>query len=435
VLPSINGFESTSNNIYTSSTLGLEGDDRLDFFASSSRGRARTFVNTGFARTGNRAITLDQTPISITSQADSLIQTLNLSNYNLNNNQLRLDFYYRDQGQETYDGNKTWIRGSDADVWVEAYNQGADVSHLGKYNRAIININSLLLNVVPQQNVSSSFQIKFGQQGTTSANSVNPITKNDDGYTFDDVSLHEAINDVALEKVISPTQSGCQLGSNEPISVKVKNYGSNAANNVQVSYSVNGAPPVTEIIPSIASGGTVNHVFAAPFNFSAFIDYNIDFWIKLQTDTYKENDSLLNYSFHNAPLINNFPYLEKFEANNGNWYTKGNNSSWQWGIPTKTLINKAANGSKNWSTGLSGNYNNDELSYLYSPCFNLSSLTSPVLSFSHIVDLELNFDFNWVEYSIDGGINWLRLGPAPALPIGMMMFPINVGRNLIQNGM
>lgn len=413
VLPSINGFESTTNSTYTTGTLGLEGDDRLDFAAASTRGRARTFVNTGFARTGDRAITLDQTPASVTDQADSLIQTLNLSNYDLNNNQLRLDFYYRDQGQETYDGNKIWIRGSDTEDWVEAYNQGADMDHLGEYNKAIINVNNLLLNAVPPQNVSSSFQIKFGQQGTTSANNVTPITKNDDGYTFDDVTVSEAFNDVAIENIIAPTQSGCQLGNNEPISVAIKNYGAGTANNVNVSYSVNGAPAVTEVIPSINSGSTINHVFAAPFDFSAFIDYNIDFWIDLPTDTYKDNDSLLNYSFHNSPLISSYPYLEGFEANNGNWYTNGTNSSWQWGTPTKTFINKAANGNNSWTTNLTGDHNNDELSYLYSPCFDLSGLTTPVLSFSHILDIEFGFDYNWVEYSTDGGLAWQKLGPGP----------------------
>ena len=31
-------------------------------------------------------------------------------------------------------------------------------------------------------------------------------------------------------------------------------------------------------------------------------------------------------------------YLEDFESSNGNWYTAGNNGSWQWGTPAKTII-------------------------------------------------------------------------------------------------
>ena len=49
---------------------------------------------------------------------------------------------------------------------------------------------------------------------------------------------------------------------------------------------------------------------------------------------------------------------------------------------------------------------------MYSPCFNLSGLTQPVLSFSHIFQLEdgTPADYNWVEYSTNGGITWSRLG-------------------------
>ncbi len=89
----------------------------------------------------------------------------------------------------------------------------------------------------------------------------------------------------------------------------------------------------------------------------------------------------------------------------------GVNSSWQWGKPNAPLINKAANGTNAWVTNLTGDYNNNELSYLYSPCFDLSGLTTPVLSFSHIFQTEddCDCDLHWVDYSIDG-ISWTRLG-------------------------
>ncbi len=409
-LPSFNGFETTAINDFTAPTIGLSGDDRLDFFASTSKGRARAFVNTGFARTGTKALTLDQTPAALTPQADSLIQTVNLSNYNLNNHQLRLDFYYRDQGQEQYDGNKVWIRGSDNNNWLEAYDLDNDAFSTGVYKKVSININNILSNALPLQNVGSSFQIKLGQEGTTSANNVNPITKNDDGYTFDDITISEAFNDIAAEKIISPGINTCALGNNVPITVTVKNYSNITQNNIPVSYKINGGSTITESIPSIPAGGSVDYTFSMHYDFSAFINYDIDCWVSLVSDTYKSNDTI-RYSLHNTPFVNTYPYLESFETTNGGWYTKGNNSSWQWGIPNATIINKAANGQKAWVTNLTGSYNNDELSYLYSPCFDLSSLSNPVLSFSHILDLELDFDFNWIEYSTDGGASWQRLGP------------------------
>ena len=62
-------------------------------------------------------------------------------------------------------------------------------------------------------------------------------------------------------------------------------------------------------------------------------------------------------------------------------------------------------------TSLTGDYNDNELSYLYSPCFDLSSLHQPELSFSHIFQTEDDCacDYHWAEYSIDG-VNWIKLG-------------------------
>jgi hypothetical protein len=141
-------------------------------------------------------------------------------------------------------------------------------------------------------------------------------------------------------------------------------------------------------------------------------DYSFDFWVKEPTDTYNPNDSILNHAFHTSPVINTFPYLEGFESNDGSWFSKGSNNSWSWGTPAKTMINKAANGAKAWVTSLTGNYKSNELSYLYSPCFDLSTMVQPVLSFSHIFQLEdgTPADYNWVEYSVNGGITWSRLG-------------------------
>jgi hypothetical protein len=108
-------------------------------------------------------------------------------------------------------------------------------------------------------------------------------------------------------------------------------------------------------------------------------------------------------------VISTYPYLQSFEANEGFFYAKGTNSSWEWGTPDNLLINKAPNGDKAWVTGLTGNYKNNETSYLYSPCFDLSGLAQPMLSFSHILEIEKDYDYAWVEYSANG-VTWQKLG-------------------------
>lgn len=409
-LPNTDGFETTTEKTYTVNTMGLDGDDKVDFKANTVRGRARTFVNTGFALNGTRAVTLDQFVYNAALTTDSLLMTYNLSSYNTGN-QLRLDFYYKNHGQDNNPNNRLWIRGGDDKPWVQAYNLVANQGALGEWKHAVININDVLDTVLPAQPISSSFQIKFGEQGNTSANVPYPYIDQDDGYTFDDVTMREAINDIGILNIVSPSVTGCGISGPQSISLNIKNYSSSTFTNVPVSYSLNGGAAVTEIIASLPPGITL-HSFVAPENLTIDTDYSFDFWVNETTDLFKLNDSVLNYAFHTSPVINSFPYLEGFESNTGSWYSNGSNNSWQWGTPAKTIINKAANGTKAWVTSLTGNYKNNELSYLYSPCFNLSGLTQPVLSFSHIFQIEdgAPADYNWVEYSDDGGVSWNRLG-------------------------
>ncbi|MBC7889144.1 MAG: S8 family serine peptidase, partial [Ferruginibacter sp.] len=406
-MPVTEGFESFPVAEFKLSEMAIGENKRLDFSAGSERGRARSFVNTGFAFSGNRAMTLDQTPYNNVANADSLTISYNLSNYL--SKQLRLDFYYKNHGQDDANGNKVWVRGSENDAWVQAYDLFANQSALGTWKRAIININEVMGSAVPPQSISPTFQVKIGQEGRTSANVANAVVDMDDGYTFDDLTLDEALNDVGILKINSPAIKDCSLGSVSPIGIRLKNYNSISLNNLMVSYQVNGGTVVTENIASIAADQTMDYVFAQTADLSAYIDYNISVWVKLPADTYAANDSILNFSIHNSPVINSYPYLQNFESSDGYFYTKGTNSSWKWGTPLKNIIYKAASGTRAWVTSLTRNYNDVETSYLYSPCFDITGLIQPVLSFSHILELELNYDYSWVEYSTNGAV-WQKLG-------------------------
>ena len=401
-LPFTENFEGFVDRTYTSSEMGLWGNDHFDFAAGSNRSRLRTFVNTGFAHSGNRAITLDQVPGGGVVTSDSLILSLRP----LVSGQARMEFYYKNHGQDNLPGNKVWMRASITDPWTLAYDLYANQAGINQWKLARINVN----DVVPNINVFNTFQVKFGQEGTTSANSAVQDQDYDDGYTFDDISIVSAQNDVALVNVVSPNKNGCGLSATTPVVLSIKNYDAAAVSNVQVSYRINGGTVVTETIPSIAANTTIQYTFSATANISNYADYSCDFWLSAASDTYKGNDSATKFTFHNSPVINTYPYLEGFESNDGNWYSAGINNSWQYGTPGKTVINKAANGTKAWVTNLTGNYNNNELSYLYSPCFDISSLTAPVLSFSHIYQVEQDYDYNWVEISNDGGLTWNKLG-------------------------
>lgn len=405
-------FESAAAASYSSPVHGFAGLDRADFFASNANGRARTFVNTGFARSGNRSVTLDQIRAAAVTTADSLVTTFNLSNYSAID-QLWLDFYYRNQGNDSVRGaNKVWIRGNDQSAWVPVYILDTLGSNIGAYQRsAPIDITGALKNASPSQTVSSSFQVRFGEEGYTSANDVVPDGSLDDGYTFDDISLTRALNDIGMRTLVSPDPLGtCSASAASVISVRVRNYSNTTITNIPVTYSVNGVT-VTETIPAINANDSLVYSFTQTVDLSVYRNYSITAWVHSAGDNYSNNDTLPLVSLQTTPLITQYPYLEGFESSDGGWYTGGVNSSWQWGAPAKQTINKAANGSKGWFTSLTGNYNDNEHSYLYSPCFDLSGLSQPVLSFSHIFRTEdnCNCDFHWAEYSTDG-VTWARLG-------------------------
>ena len=406
------GFESAGADSYTFRTIGFTGLDRCDFNPSNSNGRARTFVNTGFARTGDRCATLDQVSSSANSTADSLFTTFNLSNCSPTD-QIWLNFYYKNQGIDfSLPGNQVWIRGNDQAAWIPVLTLPITASSIGVYQPSgSIDLTGTLAAATPAQTVSSSFQILFGEQGYTSANSVIPDGDLDDGYSFDDITITKSSHDVGILSLLGPNlQSICNLTNSETIQVKVKNYSPDTLNNIAVSYSINGTT-VTENIPTLGPKDSLVYAFNQTADLSAFQHYILNAWVSYPLDNYHLNDSLLNINFQTTPVISTYPYLEGFENNDGYWYTNGVNDSWQWGTPQKTIINKAANGTKAWVTSLTGDYNNNELSYLYSPCFNLSSLSKPVLSFSHIFQTEddCDCDYHWVEYSLDDS-NWVKLG-------------------------
>ena len=110
--------------------------------------------------------------------------------------------------------------------------------------------------------------------------------------------------------------------------------------------------------------------------------------------------------------INTFPYNEGFENSDGNWISGGTSSDWTWGQPAKTVINAAGGGSKCWVIGgLSGSsYNGGEKSWLQSPCFDISSLSNPQVSFKVFWEMERRYDGAAFEYSINNGTSWNLVG-------------------------
>ena len=409
----LDDFEAADNMEYINPFIGLEGINRYDFSNTQSWGRARTFVNTGIAYSGSRAITLDYDGNYSSGVRNYLTGTYNLSSYNASTNDLRLDFRYKNHGQLFYPANpfnKVWIRGNDTQPWIEVYDLFAnqEIPGIFKKSESIEISDSLFFK---SQNSSTSFQIRWGQFGHI-------LTADNDegnGYTFDDIRIYLAINDIKLISIDTPIVNNCGLGNAVPVKVTVRNTSPSAIGNIPVRLIIDGGTPVIETIPGpIAPNTNIQYTFTATANLSSLGAHTVLVNVQYPTDNFRENDTA-RISVTNSPVINSFPHLENFENGAGNWYSSGTNNSWAFGTPGSLKINKAASGSKAWKTRLIGNHNDNELSYLYSPCYNISGMTNPTLSFMAALDLEdcgTTFcDGVYVEYS-QNGKTWSRLGTA-----------------------
>ncbi|GAA4434291.1 hypothetical protein GCM10023091_08980 [Ravibacter arvi] len=404
----LENFAATPIQSFQYRQTGLPGIDRYDFLSTRPGGRIRTFVNTGIARSDNRALTLDAESFPHEETTNYLTGTYNLIDYQANNHEIRLDFWYLQHHQTTGTGNKVWVRGTDTAPWIEIFDLMANQGEPGEYKRS----NSLELNDLLKangQDFSSSTQIRWGQTGSYQAASREDLN----GYTFDDIRLSIAENDIALKNIVSPRVSNCALGAQEPVTIRIYNSMSYPVTNIQVSYQIDNGPVITETIAAIGGGIEQDFTFSTLANLAVFKTYTLKCRVTKSGDNVDFNNEITR-TLTNSPLITAFPYLQNFEAGNGFWFTDGNLSSWEYGTPSSTRIHTAASGDKAWKTSLSGNYNENEHSYLYSPCFQIGGLAQPTLSMMLALDLEDCLDVTrcdgaWVEYSFDG-ISWLRLG-------------------------
>ncbi len=409
----IDDIESATIQAHTTPQTGLQGADRYDFSTTSAFGQIRTFINTGIAYSGSKAITLDADRFNAGGTTDSLTGTFNLQGYLTATDNIRLDFMYMHHNQLAHPANKVWIRGDDQKPWIEAFDLDANQEDAGVYKRSTsIELNHLLANAVPTQGFSSSMQVRWGQWGQIIASDH----ENGAGYTFDDIRLYQVTDDVQMLSIDTPVTASCGLDNMVPVQVTVRNSVGNAVNAVPVVFQVDGGAPVTEIIPTIAGNTSFQYLFTARADLSAQGYHTLKVWVALPSDSFNDNDTVQIVLF-NAPLITSFPYLQNFELDEGAWHTAGKKVSWQYGTPVSTAINRAASGTKAWKTNLGGLYNNQEHSYLISPCFNVTGMTNPTLSFSLALDLEdcgtSLCDAAYVEYSADGD-TWTRLGAVGA---------------------
>ncbi len=124
--------------------------------------------------------------------------------------------------------------------------------------------------------------------------------------------------------------------------------------------------------------------------------------------------SVLVTSISFGQCIDTLPYKENFENGTGGWVEDNtNNGSWAFGTPLKNTITNAASGVNAWTTGglSTGTYQNNENSWVTSPCFDLSAaMGNEWVALKVWWESEFGWDGANLQYSTDSGQTWLNVG-------------------------
>ncbi|OJJ19555.1 hypothetical protein BKI52_22370 [marine bacterium AO1-C] len=119
-------------------------------------------------------------------------------------------------------------------------------------------------------------------------------------------------------------------------------------------------------------------------------------------------------------------YLEEFTAGTAGWISHGtvdstgvqlDRTSWQMKVPAG-FGNIPGDKGNSWITDNTGSsvataeakYNANEQSYVESPCFNITALNRPMVSFDYFSDTDTGSDGVVLLYTIDDGTTWFRVG-------------------------
>ncbi len=389
--------------------FGVSPDERWDYYNVNDTCRMRSFVKSDITISGSRSVSLDASIYSDNNHRNELTGTYNLATYNASTDEIRYEFDYTLHGYSPdQDSNALYIRGDDAKPWSKVYAYDIKLAGTGKSgNSGSLSLTDVLLG--SSQNFSSSTQVMF-MQNDVSLISMKNFGR---GVTIDNLKMYTVQNDIQLLEVTSPISAECGLEGMQPLTIKLRNGVNQQLNNIQLYYKLDDNAVVSETLNTLSGKQAINYTFSNKLDLSDNGKHLLNVWVSVAGDSYTKNDSILNYEFYNQPLIKKYPYIENFEIDNGFWYSGGINNSWAYGTIASPKINRAASGIKAWKTNLTGIYNDNEQSYLYSPCFDLSSLQYPTFRFKRAVDIEYCggafCDGAFMEYSTDG-IKWQKLG-------------------------
>ena len=231
------------------------------------------------------------------------------------------------------------------------------------------------------------------------------LYKNTDGHRWfiDDVSIthFEGFVDLQATGITPITGEYAIFSQNEPVTMRIKNNGGNAASGFSVKLLHNGAVMATETFTgSIPSLGEATYTFNAALNLSAAGIHKIQAVVNMLGDAVPANDTVTAMVTNLGCQIHaSFPLIEGFENNGTNlppcWTQEDVLGTQKWKVHSAT----SAQGIPGLEPleAFEGTYKvvfyeigGGAIAKLITPPLNLTSLNNPVLKFHHIQQQYVN---------------------------------------------
>lgn len=137
--------------------------------------------------------------------------------------------------------------------------------------------------------------------------------------------------------------------------------------------------------------------------------FSLKTFIEFTGDPNHNNDTVLNGGL--ATAFSTVPYSDNFDQGNTGWYEQSFGlTHWELGYPNFGATTGAYSGNNAWDINLNSGYSGNADATLYSPTFDLTTLNAAELKFWQNRNAEAGWDGMRIDYSVDGGLNWLILG-------------------------
>ncbi len=286
-------MESLADTVLQTNVVGMPGLDEMDFSTNVlGAGRLRTHAGTGFAHTGNQAATLDRSPTGSPDAINFVTFTWNLAQFHAATDQLVLDLWLMEHGDENQLRDSIWIRGCDTCTWIDALNWNQLTGGMSAiyFQTPALNVSTLLAS--HGQDYASSFQLRIGQEDNFAATSLS----GSDGMTFDDICLRRILPiNAGVTALLSPQAQGDCGDASTSVAVTVTNLGTNSLASIPVRVVVTGATTATfntTLLGPVAAGASVT-TSVGTLNTLAGGNYRIAAFTMVAADSSQGDDTLI----------------------------------------------------------------------------------------------------------------------------------------------